>query len=144
MIVFLRLYPIIEPVKRQRVLLFLFVLAIIFPMNWLREESAFLRTRLDSWFAPEWMHVIGHLALFSLLVFLILRVFHLPVDLRTLIVLLGVVLVVGSIQELLQLPTKGRAFGWPEIFDLGVDLIGGMLGIFFSLAYRWQRRSPST
>jgi len=43
------------------------------------------------------------------------------------------------IQELLQLPTKGRTFGWPEVFDLGVDLVGGMLGIFFSHLYRQRK-----
>jgi len=127
-------------VKRQRVLLFLFVLAIIFPLNWLREESAFLRTHLDPGLAPEWVHVIAHLTLFSLLVFFILRVFHLPVDLKTLMILLAVVLAVGMAQELLQLPTKGRAFGGPEVFDLGVDLLGGTLGYRFYLFY--LRKKP--
>ena len=55
---------------------------------------------------------------------------------RSVIGVLGLVLIVGGLQELLQLPVKGRAFGWPEIFDLGVDLLGGILGVFFFLAYK--------
>ena len=129
--------------NRKRTFLFLFVLAMVFPMNWLREESAFLRAYFDRWFAPEWMHVIGHLALFGVLVFLVLRTFDLPLDLNTLFVLLAIILMVGLTQEFLQLPTKGRAFGWPEVFDLVVDFVGGMLGLFFSLACHWRKTLPS-
>ena len=32
------------------------------------------------------------------------------------------------VQLFLQLQVKARAFGWPEIFDLGVDLVGAGLG----------------
>jgi glycopeptide antibiotics resistance protein len=131
MIVFPGFHPIIEHVKLKATFLFLFILGIVFPLNWLREKSAFLRAHFAPWLAPEWVHVIAHLALFGALVFFILRSFHLPLDQKTFIVLLAVILLVGMTQELLQLPTKGRTFGWPEMFDLGVDLLGGMLGRFF-------------
>lgn len=139
MIVFFNFHHIIEPMNRKRTLLLFFVLGMIFPLNWLREESAFLRIHFDHIFAPEWMHVIGHLVLFSVLVFLILNTFHLPFDWRTLLLLLAAILIVGLLQEGLQLPTKGRAFGWPEVFDLAVDLVGGVLGVSFFIAYRWRQ-----
>lgn len=48
----------------------------------------------------------------------------------------------GGLQELLQLPTKGRTFGVPEIFDLCVDLVGGTIGLFFYLVCKWMLYSP--
>jgi amino acid transporter len=124
---------------KAKLSLLLMLFITIFPMNWLREKSAFLRDNFDLIFSPEWMHILGHLILFSVLVFLILRSLHLPLNPRTFIVLLGIILMIGGAQELLQLPTKGRDFSWPEVFDLGVDLLGGMMGVvYYGFYFRKQ------
>jgi amino acid transporter len=127
---------------KAKLSLFLMLFITIFPMNWLREKSAFLRKNFDHLFASEWMHILGHLILFSVLVFLILRSLHLPLNPRTFILLLGIILMIGGTQELLQLPTKGREFSWPEAFDLGVDLMGGMMGaVYYGFYLRKQDSS---
>ncbi|MFN2145172.1 MAG: hypothetical protein ACK2T7_07445, partial [Anaerolineales bacterium] len=74
--------------------------------------------------------------LFSILVILVLAVFQLPLNWRTAILTAGRVLAVGLGQEFLQLIAKGRGFGGPEVFDLGVDLVSGALGWQIT---RWLR-----
>lgn len=100
----------------------------IFPLNWLRRESDFVRHNFDSVFLAEWAHVIAHLALFAGLVILVLYALRLPQNVKTALLVAAILLVVALLQEMLQLQVKGRAFGGPEWFDLGVDLVGGMIG----------------
>ena len=100
----------------------------IFPLNWLRQESAFVRRNFDSAFQAEWVHVVAHLALFAGLVILLLYVLNLPQNIKTAVLVTVIVLVLATVQEILQLQVKGRDFGGPEWFDLGVDLVGGLFG----------------
>lgn len=100
----------------------------IFPLNWLRRESDFIRQNFDRAFQAEWVHIVAHLALFAGLVILVLWVLRSPQNMKTAFLVIISLLAVALAQELLQLQVKGRGFGGPEWFDLGVDLIGGMLG----------------
>lgn len=121
--------------KRKLFALF-WLVAMIFPYSRLLPYWDDLRRAFWRLFASELAHVIGHLFLFSIFTALVLAVFQLPLDWRSAVLVAGVVLLVGVGQELLQLQVKGRAFGGPEVFDLGVDLVGGALG--WQLA-RWMR-----
>lgn len=105
----------------------------LFPLNLFWKTSAIARRIFDAVISSELSHVIGHSILFGGLVFLLLQIFDLPQNWRTAVILGVCVLAVGLGQEYFQLQVKGRAFGWQEIFDLGVDAAGGMLGW---LAYR--------
>jgi len=66
-----------------------------------------------------------------------LHIFKLPLNRRTAVLLGGLLLALAMGQELLQLQVKQRAYGWPETFDLFVDLAGGILGW---MAYRYYLR----
>ena len=85
---------------------------------------------------PEWVHILGHILLFAILTYLICRVFQLQNNWQTVILLAMLILLVALMQEFFQLLYKQRAFSGPEVFDLGVDLLGFALGYFL-----WQRKS---
>jgi VanZ family protein len=116
----------------------------IFPLNWVRRESAFIRHNFDRVFHAEWVHVIAHLVLFSGLVVLALLAFRLPQNGRTAVILTAILLAVAVVQEVLQLQVKTRPFGGPEWFDLGVDLVGGMIGWWVYGKFWGRRRLKQT
>jgi VanZ family protein len=112
----------------------LWLLVLLFPLNWLREESPFIRRYFDALFMMEWVHVLAHLFIYAGLVMLIFSTFKLELNLKTALLLVGIILLVGGVQEYFQLLVKGHGFGGEEVFDLGVDLAGGALG--WLLAWR--------
>jgi hypothetical protein len=113
---------------KQKILLMVWLVGILVPLHWLERFVSNLRQVYWMLTGSEPVHVIGHLILFSGLVILILQVFQLPLNKRTAIWLILLVLVMGLGQEYFQLQVKGRAFGWPEVFDLSVDLTAGAVG----------------
>ena len=126
-------------------ILTLWLVGMIFPVNWLRRVSPTFRRHYDPLVPLEWVHVVMHMLLFAVLVILLIYVFQLPLNgeerssslkktrrvfpWRTALIVLGTILVVGIFQEILQLQVKGRAFWWYEVYDLAVDLAGGMFGL---------------
>jgi hypothetical protein len=124
---------------KRKLPLFLWLSVTIFPFNWLRQESFVIRKHFDALFSPEWIHILGHLIIFSALAMLFLWTYRRPLNMRSIALMLSVILITGGLQELLQLPAKGRPFGWPEVFDLGVDMVGGILGgSLFAVYLRWK------
>lgn len=113
--------------KRKMILLF-WLAGMLLPLNWLSMKFSMVRRYFDPVLAPEWMHVLGHIFLFGILAVLLVRVFNLPFNIQTAILLGFMILITGGLQEILQLQSKGRPFGMPEVFDLYVDVIGGLLG----------------
>jgi glycopeptide antibiotics resistance protein len=113
---------------RNKLLLSGWLLGMLFPLNWLRDRMPVIRRNFDFIFAPEWVHVIAHVALFAGLVILIAHTFHLKGGIKDTAVIFLVLLAVALLQETLQLPAKHRPPGWAEVFDLGIDLVGGLLG----------------
>ena len=113
---------------KQKILLMVWLVGILVPLHWLERFVSKLRQVYWMLTGSEPVHVIGHLILFSGLVILILQVFQLPFNTRTAIWLILLVLVMGLVQEYFQLQVKERTFGWPEVFDLGVDLAAGAVG----------------
>ena len=81
-----------------------------------------------------------HSLLYAVLVFLLAQVIP-PVSPKAMLALIGLGLLVGCLQEGLQLLSAGPWPGWPpEILDLSVDLIGVSIGIGLSrLTIRIQR-----
>ena len=127
--------------RRQTVLL-LWLYGLLFPITGLRERYPAFRLWFDGLFEPEWLHIVSHLILFSGLVVLVVYAFRMPLNRRTVAAVLMVILGVGMVQEGLQLLFKQRPFGWTEVFDFGVDLLGGMLGLgLVWLASRLRKRA---
>ena len=82
-------------------------------------------------------HALQHTALHRALSLAAIR----PVSPQAILALLGLGLLVGCLQEGLQLFSAGVWPGWPpKILDLSVDLIGASLGIGLSrLTMRIQK-----
>lgn len=114
---------------KKRLLLLFWVLGILFPMALLgRVWPAFGRV-FEALFAPDWVHVLMHGFLYLVLAFLLAGWLR-PASPKLYALLLGLVLLVGVFHEGLQLVTRNLWPGWgPELFDLGVDLAGGTLGL---------------
>jgi len=117
---------------RTRIWIVLWIAGILFPMEFLaRLWPAFGRI-FNPIFAPDWMHIVMHSLLYAMLAFLLAQVVH-PISPRAILLLLGVGLLVGCLQEGLQLFSAGVWPGWPpEILDLSVDLGGTIIGIIVS------------
>ncbi len=115
--------------RRRILLLLVWLLGILFPLAWLGRFSPAYRRAFNAFFAPPWMHILMHAALFAGLVILTAHTFRLPPTRKTALLLLGVVLAVGLLQEAFQLFSRGLKPGWGEVYDLGVDLVGGVMGM---------------
>ncbi|MEA3350482.1 MAG: hypothetical protein U9Q82_07675 [Chloroflexota bacterium] len=110
----------------------LWLIGILFPMAWLGRLSARYQQVFDAIFTPGWVHVSMHLVLYAGLMILLATVLDRSITRQTLIRYLFGVLVVGFLQEGFQLFSAVQVFGWNTIFDLGIDLIGALIG--FALA----------
>ncbi|MBN2044518.1 MAG: VanZ family protein [Anaerolineales bacterium] len=115
--------------KRKFFLMF-WVGAMLIPLEYFTKAIPLVRRSFDLIVSTELAHIIGHLLLFGGLVVLLLVLFDLKLDARTALLLAIGVILVGLGQEYFQLQIKGRGFGWPEVFDLWVDLTGAGLGWF--------------
>ena len=110
-------------------LLLLWLLGILFPMAWLGKFSGQYRQIFNAIFAPEWMHWLMHAALYAGLAILLVVVFDLALNRRTVLLVLSAVFLVGIIQEGMQLFSRVQIINWNSVFDLGVDLIGAVIGL---------------
>ncbi len=113
----------------KRKLFFVFwLLGMLVPYELLTDTIPFVKRAFDPIISSELAHIIGHLILFGGLTIIGLYVFRLPLTRKTALILAFSVLAVGLGQEYFQLQVKVRAFGWPEVFDLSVDLLATGLG----------------
>ena len=97
-------------------------------MAWLGNFSQQYRQAFNALFAPEWMHWLMHAALYAGLTVLLVLVFDLSLNRRTALLVFGIVLLVGLIQEGMQLLSGVQIVSWNSLLDLGVDLIGAGIG----------------
>lgn len=113
------------------------LVGMIAPIGWLAERSLNIGHVFNWIFRAEWMHNFTHSVLYMLLTLAYAccdALAHVSVRLAW---LGGLILLVGLLHEGMQLLTRGRAFGGPELFDLVVDLFGGLVGW---LIFRWHSR----
>lgn len=110
-------------------MLSVWVLLMVFPVALLRRLPQ-MRRVMDALIGAEVMHLVAHSVLFAGLVILLACAFKVQLSTKNVVLLLLAVLLVGMAQEAFQLiATKHRPPGFPELFDLGVDTIGGLIGI---------------
>ena len=114
---------------RSRLVLLLWLLGILFPIAWLGRFSLAYRRTFEAIFAPEWMHWFTHALLFGGLVALFVIVLRLNLDRKTALIALALVFGVGFLQEVFQALSQGSFSLAGSVFDLGVDLVGGLLGL---------------
>jgi VanZ family protein len=125
---------------RSRIWLVVWIIGILFPMEFLaRVWPAFGRV-FNPIFSPDWVHIVMHTLLYAVLVFLLAQMIP-PVSRNAILILMGLGLLVGCLQEGLQLVSAWVWPGWPpEILDLSVDLLGAVIGISLSrIAIHFKR-----
>lgn len=87
------------------------------------------------------MHVVMHFSLYAVLA--VLGAHVLLMRGKNVLWAFGVVVLAGVLQEGLQVVTQGGWPGWgAELFDLGVDLAGGILGLIAAYAGRKKKKAP--
>jgi VanZ family protein len=119
---------------RSFVVLSLWLLGILFPLAWLGRFSTTYQRTFDTVFRAEWMHVLMHLILYVGLGMLLYIALRLKFNRRTFILMSLIILCVGILQEGMQFLSQGFTLPHTTIisrglFDLSVDLIGGLLGL---------------
>ncbi|MBC8507452.1 MAG: VanZ family protein [Anaerolineales bacterium] len=123
--------------RRWRYLwLLLWLVGILFPMAWLGNFSEKFQQMFNTLFSPEWMHWIMHALLYAALAVLIMIVFERPLTKSSLGLVLVTTLIVGGLQEGWQVLSGVQILRWNTVFDLGVDMLGALIG--FGLSY-WLR-----
>ena len=110
--------------------LLLWLTGILFPMAWASHSDSLWSEWFNRVFAPSWVHIVMHAALYAVLVLGLNWLF--AKRLRGLR-LWGIVLLVALAQEGLQLWGAARLPGWGEGFDLLVDVGGAAIGMLI-----WQ------
>lgn len=131
--------------KRYTILLF-WITGMLLPLTWAGRLFPWLRAELAPimrpLISPEWVHIIAHTGLYAGFIILVAYALKLELTVTNIFLLLTVVLTLGLGQEGLQLIVKQRSFGGPEVFDMLVDLFGGMLGILIwkqLISIKWLR-----
>lgn len=101
----------------------------LFPVAWLARQTHVT----GYWFTlltPEWVHILAHTFIFASLAVMVLSLFRSNHILLYAGVLL-LALVLGVLQESIQLIAAGMRPGRDELFDLVVDLLGALGGMSF-------------
>lgn len=115
----------------------LMVAGMLFPVNLLAANNPDVKIVFDQVADTEFSHVIAHLLLYGSFALLAVFLFRMQFSMRTGLILLVAVILIGIGQEYLQLQVKRRVFSNPEIFDLQVDVAGAYLGWRLSYYLRW-------
>ena len=103
---------------RSRIWLVVWIIGILFPMEFLaRVWPAFGRV-FNPIFSPDWVHIVMHTLLYSGLVFLLAQAIS-PISLKAGLFLVGLGLLVGCMQESLQLLSARAWPGWSVQRQLG-------------------------
>ncbi|GAP62185.1 hypothetical protein ARMA_0608 [Ardenticatena maritima] len=121
--------------SRKHLLLLFWLVGILFPMALFTRYSATYNRWFQTVFTPEWTHVVMHAFLYAVLAVLLART--LPPRFCHPFWLLTLVLLVACLQEGVQLIYTASLPGRDELFDIGVDLIGGSVGVLLA-----QKRLP--
>ena len=131
---------------RARFGLLVWLIGLLFPLAWLGNFSTSYRRGFDAVFGPEWVHIVMHTALFAGLSILLAIVLDLRLHRWGVLIVLSLTLGVAILQESIQLFSQGAAFSQAKalsraIFDLGIDLLGSLLGLGALYLFRFKRSS---
>ncbi len=120
--------------KRNLFLVF-WIIGILMPMAWLLRPSPVAYRIFNTLFSPAWMHILMHSLLFAVLGALLMqRLSGTPA--RRVGLTLTLVLAAAILQEGFQLLSRQSVLHPDNLFDITVDMLGGLLGLSASLAFR--------
>jgi hypothetical protein len=128
---------------KRRLVLFIWLGGILFPMAWLGSFWPAYRRVFNAIFSPEWVHVVMHTLLFAGLAVLLLQVLFPRFGFKSLILVLLIGLAVAMFQEGFQALSLESGSLQAAMFDLGVDLSGSLAGStgFIALQYLFFKQS---
>ncbi len=120
--------------KRNLFLVF-WIVGILMPMAWLVRPSPVAYRIFNTLFSPAWMHILMHSLLFAVLGALLMqRLSGTPA--RRIGLTLTLVLAAAILQEGFQLLSRQSVLHPDNLFDIGVDMLGGLLGVLAVLTVR--------
>lgn len=132
--------------KRYLFLVF-WTIGILMPVAWLLRASPVAYRIFNTLFSPAWMHILMHSLLFAVLGALLMqRLSGTPA--RRVGLTLTLVLAAAILQEGFQLLSRQSILHPDNLFDIGVDMLGGLLGVlavlvFKTFAAKRERRNPA-
>lgn len=115
------------------IILIILLLGILFPFAALSQLYSGYAIVFNSVFDSLLSHILMHMALFAALAWIVMS-FASKKPMRQMILMsLGTVLLVGMIQEGIQMLSVGVFNIGASIFDLGIDLAGGSIPLVIKL-----------
>jgi len=119
---------------RIRWFVVLWLIGILFPVAWFSSLTTETTAWFNQVFGPLWVHIVMHAGLYLVLALCLAWLAGDHWRQRWPLILAAVVLV-GVLQEMVQMWGAGRWPGADEVFDLTVDVSGGLIGLgLFALA----------
>ena len=126
---------------RRRIFLSLWIILTLFPLAWIGHFSSSFREVYNALFGAEWVHWVMHAGLYAGLAILIISTFNKQASKKDLIIVLSAALGLGLAQEGLQLLTYVEILEWNSLLDLGVDLLGALIGFSVFFFYKRSKRT---
>ena len=120
---------------KRNLFLILWILGILMPMAWLVRPSPMAYRLFNTLFSPAWMHIVMHTLLFAVLGALLIQRLSGTLA-RRIGFTLALVLGAAILQEGFQLLSRQSVLHPDNLFDIGVDMLGGLLGAMAALAVR--------
>lgn len=120
---------------KRNLFLILWILGILMPMAWLVRPSPMAYRLFNTLFSPAWMHIVMHTLLFAVLGALLMQRLS-GTFARRIGFTLALVLGAAILQEGFQLLSRQSVLHPDNLFDIGVDMLGGLLGAMVALAVR--------
>ncbi len=120
---------------KRNLFLILWILGILMPMAWLVRPSPMAYRLFNTLFSPAWMHIVMHTLLFAVLGALLIQRLS-GTFARRIGFTLALVLGAAILQEGFQLLSRQTVLHPDNLFDIGVDMLGGLLGAMAALAVR--------
>ena len=122
--------------KRNLILVF-WIFGILFPTGWFIRVSPVGYRLFNDVFSPQWMHIFMHSLLFAVLGALLTHSLYGRRSGRYGVgVVLALVFGVALLQEGIQLFSERRIIHGDNFFDIGVDMLGGVVGVLLALGIR--------
>ncbi|MCY3990010.1 MAG: hypothetical protein OXF50_02140 [Caldilineaceae bacterium] len=120
--------------KRYLFLVF-WTIGIFMPVAWLLRPSPVAYRIFNTLFSPAWMHILMHSLLFAVLGALLMQSLSGTLA-RRVGLTLALVLVAAILQEGFQLLSRQSVLHPDNLFDISVDMLGGLLGVLAVLTVR--------
>ena len=129
--------------KRNLFLIF-WIVGILFPMAWLVRASPVSYRLFNILFEPAWVHVVMHSLLYAVLGALLIQSLYGRLAKGYAVgIVLALVFGVALVQEGIQLFSEQQGPHADNLFDIGVDMVGGAIGLLLALGLLSTRARQS-